>query len=89
MHLHGIPDPARVGERTPTFLLSVDGRAPAAVAADLGERGMFTWDGHFYAVGPVKALGLLPDGALRVGFLHYTTTGEVDDLVAALTEIAA
>ena len=49
---------------------------------------MFAWDGHFYAVGPTKALGLLPDGGLRIGFLHYTTPGEVDDLVAALAEIA-
>ena len=57
-------------------------RAGGGRGAALGERGMFTWDGHFYAVGPVKALGLLPDGALRVGFLHYTTTGEVDDLAA-------
>jgi selenocysteine lyase/cysteine desulfurase len=89
VHLHGIADPARVGERTPTFLISVAGKRPAAVAAELGDRGMFTWDGHFYAVGPVKALGLLPDGALRVGFLHYTTAGEVDDLAAALAEIAA
>ena len=49
---------------------------------------MFAWDGHFYAVCPLGALGLLPDGGLRVGFLHYTTQGEVDDLAAALGEIA-
>ena len=88
VHLHGIADPARVGGRTPTFLLSLAGRRPVDVAADLGERGMFTWDGHFYAVGPLGALGLLPDGALRVGFLHYTTAAEVDDLAAALAELA-
>lgn len=89
VRLHGIADPARVGERTPTFLISVAGKRPAEVAAELGDRGMYTWDGHFYAVGPVKALGLVPDGALRVGFLHYTSAGEVDDLAAALAEIAA
>ena len=49
---------------------------------------MFTWDGHFYAVGPLKRLGLLPDGGLRVGFLHYTTPDEVDDLAGALAELA-
>jgi cysteine desulfurase family protein (TIGR01976 family) len=89
VRLHGIADPNRVGERTPTFLLEVAGKTPAAAAAALGERGMFAWDGHFYAVGPVKALGLLPDGGLRIGFLHYTTPGEVDDLATVLAEIAA
>jgi len=89
LRVHGITDPGRVGERTPTFLLEVAGSTPAAAAAALGERGMFAWDGHFYAIGPVKALGLLPDGGLRIGFLHYTTPGEVDDLVTALAEIAA
>ncbi len=88
VRLYGIADPDRVGDRTPTFLLELDGHRPAAAAAALGERGMFTWDGHFYAVGPLGALGLLPDGALRVGFLHYNTAAEVDDLAAALAELA-
>ena len=85
---HGIADPARVGERTPTFCVSFDRRSPRAAAEALGERGMFAWDGHYYAVGPMGALGLLPDGALRLGFLHYNTATEVDDLAAALAELA-
>jgi cysteine desulfurase family protein (TIGR01976 family) len=88
VRLHGIGDPDRIAERTPTFLLGFDRLRPAAAAAALGERGVFTWDGHFYAVGPLGALGLLPDGGLRVGFLHYTTQDEVDDLAAALAEMA-
>ena len=87
VRLYGIADPGRIGDRTPTFLLGFDRRRPAEVAAALGERGMFTWDGHFYAVGPLKALGLLPDGGLRVGFLHYNTAAEVDDLAAALAQL--
>ena len=50
---------------------------------------MFAWDGHYYAVGPMGALGLLPDGALRLGFLHYNTVAEVDRLAQALAELAA
>ena len=50
---------------------------------------MFAWNGHFYAVGPLGALGLLPEGGLRVGFVHYNTAAEVDELAAALTELAA
>jgi cysteine desulfurase family protein (TIGR01976 family) len=88
IRLYGIADRDRIDERTPTFLLGFDRRRPADAAAALGERGMFAWDGHFYAVGPLGALGLLPEGGVRVGFLHYTTEGEVDDLAAALGEIA-
>ncbi len=89
LRLHGIADPERIAERTPTFLVSFDRSSPRAAAVALGERGMYSWDGHFYAVGPLGALGLLPDGALRLGFVHYNTAAEVDDLAAALTEIAA
>ncbi len=89
LRLHGIADPARLRERTPTFCVSLDRTSPRSAAAALGERGMFAWDGHYYAIGPLGALGLLPDGALRLGFLHYNTAAEVDDLAAALAEIAA
>src|SRR4051794_31912514 len=47
--LHGIADPARVGERTPTFCFTVDRLGPRAVSEQLAERGIFTWDGNYYA----------------------------------------
>ncbi|MBA19864.1 MAG: cysteine desulfurase-like protein, partial [Planctomycetes bacterium] len=50
-------------------------------------RGIFAWSGNFYALPLSEALGLEPDGALRVGLLHYNTSGEVDRLVAALEEL--
>ena len=46
------------------------------------------WDGNYYALGAMLALGLEEHGgAVRAGFLHYTTLEEVDrlcDLVAAI-----
>jgi selenocysteine lyase/cysteine desulfurase len=30
-------------------------------------------------------MGYGPDGAVRIGFLHYTTAAEVDDLLEILT----
>ena len=46
------------------------------------------WDGNYYALGAMLALGLEEHGgAVRAGFLHYTTLDEVDrlcDLVAAI-----
>ncbi len=88
--LHGIGDPASCHERTPTFALTCGDRTPHDVAARLAERGMFVWDGNFYAVNVVERLGLADRGGLlRIGFLHYNTGAEVERLVAALQEIAA
>jgi ABC-type branched-subunit amino acid transport system substrate-binding protein len=57
------------------------------IAQDLAARGIFAWSGNFYAQPLSEALGLEPDGALRVGLLHYNTSGEVDRLLAALEEL--
>ena len=43
------------------------------------------WDGNYYAVEIMKRLGL-PDGAVRIGIVHYNTADEVDRL---LDELAA
>jgi cysteine desulfurase family protein (TIGR01976 family) len=83
--LHGIADPARVGERTPTFSVTVAGRTPREVAETLARDGIHVWDGDFYAYALMHALGLAAHGgAVRAGLLHYTTEDEVDRLVAAL-----
>ena len=47
------------------------------------------WDGDYYAVEPSGALGVAArGGAVRAGFLHYTTEDEVDRLLGALGELA-
>ncbi len=87
--LHGIADPARVAERTPTFAITIDGVHPRAIAEELGRAGIFVWDGNYYALNVMLALGLEDrGGAVRAGFLHYTTTDEVDRLCDALEAIA-
>jgi cysteine desulfurase family protein (TIGR01976 family) len=88
LSVHGLADPARVAERTPTFCLTVDDQAPRAVAERLAARGVFCWDGDFYAPGPIRALGLA-DGAVRAGLLHYSTRGEVDRLADELAALVA
>ena len=72
--------------RVPTFALNVDGRSPTEAAAHLAERGIFVWDGNYYALEVMKRLGL-DDGAVRVGIVHYNTADEVDRLLAALTSL--
>jgi cysteine desulfurase family protein (TIGR01976 family) len=69
--------------RVPTFALNVPGRSPEEVARHLGDRGIFVWHGDYYAIEVMKALGL-PDGAVRVGIVHYNTADEVDRLLAGL-----
>ena len=75
--------------RTPTFCFNLAGHAPREVAERLGERGLYVWDGNYYALEPMLALGLDPaEGAVRAGFLHYTTEEEVDRLLEALASMA-
>ena len=70
--------------RVPTFALSVEGRTTEAVATELGERGFAVWHGDYYAVEIMRRLGLEPEGAVRVGIVHYNTADEVDRLLEAL-----
>lgn len=84
--LHGIPG---VEGRTPTFAITCAGRTPAEVAAHLASRGLYVWEGHYYAIEPMAQLGLLDQGgAVRIGFVHTTTGEEVDRLLGALDELA-
>ncbi|HSC90362.1 MAG TPA: cysteine desulfurase-like protein [Gaiellaceae bacterium] len=82
--LHGLPT---MEGRVPTFALTVDGHAPEAVATRLGEQGFAVWHGDYYAVEVMRRLGLEPDGAVRVGIVHYNTADEVDGLLAALAAL--
>jgi cysteine desulfurase family protein (TIGR01976 family) len=81
--LYGLPT---MDGRVPTFALAVAGLRPGEAAQRLGDRGLAVWHGNYYAVEIMERLGL-PDGAVRVGFVHYNTEDEVDRLLAALGEI--
>jgi selenocysteine lyase/cysteine desulfurase len=84
--LHGIN---ATEDRTPTFAVSVAGHSPRQVAERLAEAGLYVWDGHYYAIEPMTQLGLLDKGggAVRIGFVHTTTRGEVDRLLDALAAL--
>ena len=57
------------------------------IADALAERGIFVWAGNFYALELSEALGLEPEGVLRVGVLHYNTMEEVDRFLSELSGI--
>ena len=88
--LHGLADPARVAERTPTFAVTLAGWTPRGTAEALAAAGIYAWDGDFYATTLVEDLGLAASGGVvRLGLVHYTTFDEVDRLLATLGELAS
>lgn len=85
VRLFGIDGLDRVGERTPTFAVRVGDQHPLDTAKALGEHGIFVWDGHYYALELMERLGLQETGgAVRIGFCHYSTAGEVDRVLEEL-----
>ena len=89
VRLLGIADTDRVGERTPTFAIRVGDQHPAETAKALAERGIYVWDGNYYALEIMERLGLEDSGgAVRVGFCHYNTPAEVDRVLDELESIA-
>lgn len=76
-----------VEQRCPTVALTTPRVRPQALAEALAARDIRSWPGNSYALALSAALGLEPDGALRVGMLHYNTEAEVDRLLLALGEL--
>jgi cysteine desulfurase family protein (TIGR01976 family) len=88
--IYGITDPKRYHERCSTLSLRMGEHNPTEIAAYLGERGIFTWDGNYYALNLTERLGVESQGGmLRIGMVHYNTAEEVERLLAALRELAA
>jgi selenocysteine lyase/cysteine desulfurase len=88
LKVYGITDVERLDERTPTFAVSLAGFTPAELSTTLGAEGIFVWDGHYYAIAVMERLGLLDKGGLvRIGFVHYNTPEEVDQVLAVLTKL--
>jgi len=87
VQVFGISEPARLAERVPTFGIRHAKLNPAALAQWLADRGIFVWHGNFYALPLTEALGLEPEGLVRIGCLHYNTIAEIDRLLAALSEL--
>jgi cysteine desulfurase family protein (TIGR01976 family) len=75
----------RPGEpRTPTAGFTVEGRTTGEVATALAADGVFVSNGDFYAATVVERLGLVPEGLVRAGCACYTTSEEIDRLLAGV-----
>jgi cysteine desulfurase family protein (TIGR01976 family) len=90
VHIYGITDPKRFEERCSTLSLRIGDHHPTTIAKFLGERGIFTWDGNYYALNLTERLGVESKGGLlRIGLVQYNTMEEVERLLTALREFAA
>ena len=90
VHIYGITNPKRFNERCSTVSLRIGDHNPTAIAKFLGDRGIFTWDGNYYALNLTERLGVEQKGGLlRIGLVQYNTAEEVDRLLAGLQEFAA
>jgi selenocysteine lyase/cysteine desulfurase len=74
---------------TPTISFRLQDLSPREVAEHLADRGIFTWNGNFYAVELVRTLGLHESGGLvRIGLAPYNTREEVDFTLKVIRELA-
>lgn len=87
--LPGVTVHSRARHRTPTLLVTFDGRDAGQAYQFLAERNVNTPAGNFYALEPSRRLGLGDAGGLRIGLAPYTDAGDVDRLLAALREFLA
>ncbi|MFC4492913.1 cysteine desulfurase-like protein [Streptomyces ovatisporus] len=84
--LPGVTTYSRAAARTPTVLLTLDGRNTPDAHRHLAERRVNAPAGSFYAVEASRRLGLGHEGGLRVGLAPYNDAGDVDRLLEGLAD---
>ncbi|MEC7686706.1 MAG: cysteine desulfurase-like protein [Candidatus Thermoplasmatota archaeon] len=83
----GINNSSMKNLRAPTVSFTHHSMTAGEIGTALAEHGIFAWAGNFYALELSEVLGLEPEGALRVGILHYNTAEEVGRFLKVLSEI--
>jgi selenocysteine lyase/cysteine desulfurase len=90
VRIFGITDPKRFEDRCSTLSLRIEDQDPKMIAEFLAKRGIFTWDGNYYALNLTERLQVEQKGGmLRIGLVHYNTLEEVERLLGALREFAS
>ncbi len=74
--------PHDLDARAPTLAFNVDGFSAAEAARALAAEQIAVWDGDYYALEAMRALGI--DGAVRAGIAMYVTNDDVDRLISAV-----
>ncbi|MEV2232576.1 cysteine desulfurase-like protein [Streptomyces phaeochromogenes] len=84
--LPGIQVHSRAVHRTPTLLLTFEGRSSTEAYRFLAERGVHAPSGSFYAIEASRRLGLGDTGGLRIGLAPYNNGEDVERLLQGLSE---
>ncbi|MER7187721.1 cysteine desulfurase-like protein [Streptomyces hyaluromycini] len=77
---------SKAPDRTPTLLMTLEGRDAREAQTHLAARGVVAPAGSFYACEPFTALKL-EDPALRAGLAPYNTADEVDRFLDGLASL--
>ncbi len=81
--------PPKGHPRTSTISFTMSNKSPREAAEYLGEKGIFVWDGDFFASKTVFVLGLKESGGLiRIGLAPYNTKEEIDRALEGIKELA-
>lgn len=74
--------------RTSTVTFTIDGKNSHDIAEFMAERGLFVWDGDFYAIEITNHVLKLADqgGLLRVGLAPYNTMEDIDRTIQAVKD---
>ena len=74
--------------RTPTVSFTTRGKNPTEVCEQLAAKNICAWDGHFYAIRAIEALGLLEKGGVtRMGISLYNTEQEMESVIKMMRDI--
>ncbi|WP_103537326.1 MULTISPECIES: cysteine desulfurase-like protein [unclassified Streptomyces] len=84
--LGGVTVRSRAAERTPTLLLTFEGRDAADAYRALARSGVHAPAGSFYALEASRHLGLGDSGGLRVGLSAYNDMDDVERLLTGLSD---
>ena len=77
-------------DRTPTVSFTAKNKTAEEICMELGKENICAWDGHFYALGAIEALGLLEHGGVtRMGISLYNTDEEVSRTLESVKKIVA
>lgn len=86
IQLYGLPGSSE--HRTPTVSFTFEGKTPTQVCQHLAHCSICAWDGHFYALRAVEALGLRGAGGVtRFGLSIYSTAEEIDWVLEVLKKL--
>ncbi len=86
--VYGLTDRRQLEARVPTVSFTLKEWHPRQVAEALGERGVYVWDGNYYALAVTERLGLEESGGMvRVGPVHYNTEEEIHQFGEVLRNI--